>query len=80
MQCSGRCVSSESIYIARLLAGHYIIVYAFFKSMELINKLVSSSAFRADSLPRILNLGSKKSKSSISGRILKPKDIFSSKI
>jgi hypothetical protein len=44
MQCSGRCVSSESIYMTRLLAGRYIMVYAFFKSMELINELVSSSA------------------------------------
>jgi len=80
MQCSGRCVSSESIYMARLLAGRYIMVYAFFKSMELINELVSSSAQSADSLPRILNLGSEKSESSGSGRALEPEDISSSEV
>jgi len=80
MQCSGRCVSSESIYIARLLAGRYIMIYAFFKSIELINELVSSSALRADLLPRILNLGSEKSKSSESRRTLKLEDISSSEV
>jgi len=33
MQCSGRCVSSGSIYRARLLAERYFII----QSMELIN-------------------------------------------
>jgi hypothetical protein len=49
LQCPGRCVSSASFYWARLLAGRYFILgwYPF-----LINKLGSSSALRADSLPR----------------------------
>jgi hypothetical protein len=66
--------------MARLLAGRYIIVYAFFKSMELINKLVSSSALRADLFPRILNLGSEKSESSRSGRALELEDISLSEV
>jgi len=41
---------------------------------------MSSSALRADSLPRILNLGSKKSESSGSGRALEPEDISSSEV